>query len=412
MFSKEKPLLSMQEWSSIIGLSPWLCSQVGEPREELGIDGTSCNRVFMQYPWQSSDSLTRQDIVEALLQAEITVARILNYFPALKFIQESVVYPRASNLELANLWFGRSGRLKSIGTNYKRIYSVGVYEQTLIDDNVLITPDDPYSSGFDTNWSMTVAVVAGTTADQIKVFYNATDRLDLSLAESEIYPVTVSISGLVATISGHMTQVIKPANFLKVAPQILDATDAAIYATSLDVYLQTIDLAQSGTLQWNIGTYVGGFCDDPPCQVIESSACFVATDANKGFIAPVPATYDEDVANYTRLFPEVLYAPDVVQVNYISGIPKVNGKMVEPLNRIVAYLATSLLPNRSCGCLHADLRLSYYRDLPTDDGGNLRVDQSVFTRASQLFGVSGRGAIQAMQLILDEHLLEFESATA
>lgn len=412
MFSKAKPLLSLSEWCSIIGMSPWLISQVGEPREQLGIEGTSCERVFMQDPWQSSDALTRSDIVEALLQAETTVARVLNYYPALKFLQESVVYPRASNLDLGQLWYGRSGRLKSIGTNYKRIYSVGVYEQSLIDDNVLIVPDDPYGDGFDTVWSMTVPVVAGTTADQIKVFYNATDRLNLTLAESEIYPVTVSISGLVATISGHMTQVIKPANFLKLAPQILDATDAAIYATSLDVYLQTIDLAQSGTLQWNIGTYFPVWCEDPPCQVTEYSACFVATDANKGFIAPVPATYDSDVENYERVYPCIAFAPDVVQVNYISGIPKVNGKMQEPYNRIVAYLATAFLPNRSCGCMHADLRLSYFRDLPMDDGGNIKVDQSVFTRASQLFGVSGRGAIQAMQLILDEHLLEYESATA
>lgn len=411
MFSKAKPLLSLTEWCSIIGMSPYLISQIGEPRDLLGIEGTSCERVFFQDPWQSSESLTRSDVVEALLQAETTVARILNYFPALKFVSESVVYPRAANLDLAQLWYGKSGRLKSIATNYKRIYSMGVYEQTLIDDNVAVTTSDPYTSGFDTNWSMTVAVVAGTTADQIKVYYNATDRLDLSLAESEIYPVTVSISGLVATISGHITQIIKPANFLKVAPQTLDATDATNYATTLDVYLETIDLAQSGTLQWNIGTYVGGFCDDPPCQVIESSACFVATDANKGFIAPLPATYDADVANYTRLYPDVIYAPDVVLVNYISGIPKVNGRMQEPYNRIVAYLATALLPQRSCGCAHADLRLSYFRDLPTDDSGNLRVDQSVFTQASQMFGVSGRGAIQAMKLILDEHLLEYESAT-
>lgn len=402
----------MSEWAGIIGMSPWLCSQVGEPREDLGIEGTSCERVFMQDPWQSSDALTRSDIVEALLQAESLVAKVLNYYPSLKFLQETVAYPRSANYELGQLWYGMSGRLKSIPTNYKKIYSVGVYTLDLVEADVVLTTDDPYSDGFDTKWSLTVTIPSGTTSDQLKVYYNETDRLDLTLAESEIYPVSVSISGNTATISGHMTQVIKPANFLKLNPQILDATVSAIYADELDVYIQSIDLAQSGTLQWNIGTYFPVWCEDPPCQVTEYSACFVPTNAERGFIAPIPATYDSDVENYERIYPCIAFAPDMVQVNYISGIPKVNGKMQEPFNRIVAYLATALLPNRSCGCLHADLRLSYFRDLPTDYSGNLKVDQSVFTSASQLFGVSGRGAIQAMQLILDQHLIEPETANA
>ena len=415
MWTETNTLLSLSEWAKEIGINPLIVAQIGEPRSavrrDLETDAKNCQDVFYQFASQTGDALAREEIAQAIAQAETLIAKYTNTHIAPVQGTEVISYPRDANLAYGQLWYGNSFRRKAVKTQYGNIQSTGVYEETLIQADVAITSSDPLSQGFNTRFSATVTVPAGTTADEIKVYFNASDRLHYELEDMEIRPVQISISGTTATITGDNWLLVKPVYYVPFVPQVLDAT-GAIYATTFDVYRQQIDLAQSGSLIWENATYLDSGCVDTPCTFELSSGCFAPADTRLGYVIPLPAEYDATLEQYTALCPSQTFAPDRVVLNYISGVSRTDaGLIAQPLRRATALLATALLPNRTCGCARADLRLFHYRQIPLDDSGNLQVAQPIFDAAANTFGVAGRGAIQAFQILHDNEAIVIGKST-
>lgn len=412
MWTQAKPLLSLYEWSQVIGLNPYIVAQIGEPSNLLSRELGRCERPFFQQADQGFEALSREDVAQAIIEAERLISELALTYPAPQYDAQTVVYPREARLDYTQLWMGSTGRLKPVYYKYGNIISMGVYTETLIEADVAITPDDPYSDGFDTTFSATVTVPAGTTADELTFYFSAADIPDeFSRPEMDIRPLKVSISGNTATIRGKMVQVVLVENYLKQVPDILDATDTAIYAGTIDVYRRTIDLTQSGSIQWdNLG-----FCPDPPCTYTAASACFYATDANQGIVTPIPGQFDADLQEYERVFPDRWRAPDRVAMNVISGIPRLdNGQMANPWRKWVAMLATALMPqSKACGCDVADTILYYYRSLPLRDDGTLEVSQNLVDAAGSAWGCGYRGAVRVYaELISSQTARVYRGVTA
>jgi len=411
MWTETKTLLTLDEWATIIGINPWVLSQVIEPRTSIlqavseGTRVETCARAFFQ-SFRSTGALTREEIAIAISQAESLISSVARTWPAPYEDQETIRYPRHGDLKAVQLWYGPSNRIKPVQMPYSHIISTGRYTEELVEAGRPVVGSDPMTDGFNTRFTVTVTVEAGTQEDELKVYFPVSDYFELDRADLEIRPVDVSISGLTATISGPLYLLITVDNYLKLRPIELNAQDA-IYATTVDVYRETIDLTQSGSLIWENSTYAFGDCTDPPCTFEASSACFTATDPQRGWISPVPASFDNSLQTFSRLFPENAYAPDKILVNYISGINRVNRRLAYPWNRIVALLATALLPQRSSGCDRADQRIHTYRSLQQDDNNNLEVTSESIFAASRLFGVAGRGAVEAAHLLNNQELISY-----
>lgn len=393
MWTKAKPLLSLTEWCEVIGINPYLVAQIGVPASDLGIDLGQCENVFWQTANRFSDHLSREDIANAILQAETYFSQWALTHPAPKAESYEVLYPRPANLTYRQLWSGASGRLKTIEANMGNIISVGVYTETEIEANVSLTFSNPYGDAFDTQFSLSVTVPAGTTADEVVCYFSAGDIPSaLSQSDCEVRPLKVTISGNTATIYGEVFQIVKLPNYLKIAPVALNATDATIFVDTLDVYRRTIDLTQSGTLYWD-----NDGCANPPCTVYSTSACFQETNKKQGYIAPIPALFDEATQQYNRLYPLRASAPDRVNLNVISGIPRdANGRMAEPYKTVIAYLATGkFIQDKTCGCAQADNIIYKLRGMPMRDDGTLEISQPLFEAVSGQFGVVNRATVTA-----------------
>lgn len=405
MWTYLKPNCSLLEWSTLIGFNPYYVAQVGTPANLLANDVGQCENVFFQTAAQRNDHLSREDIAQALLDAEQTLAEKALTYAAPTFEAYPVSYPRPSRLDYTQLWSGSTGRLKPVAYKYGNIITMGLPVDTLLQANVAITPADPYSDGFDTTFTATVAVAAGTLASELRVTFSAGDTpSDLQTEDMRIYPLTITISGLVATIQGYMTQVILVENYRKRVPVALDATDAAIYATTIDVYRRTYDLNQSGTLYWD---NMDG-CPEPPCTYSLSNACFYATDPPLGYVTPVPGSFDSVTDEYERVYSGHWRAPDRVSMNVTSGIPRAsNGQVAKPWQAMIAYLATAMLPQqKSCGCDQADTILYFYRSMPIREDGTLEASQAVLDAASAEFGMEvNRGVLRAYQLLIKSETL-------
>jgi hypothetical protein len=408
MWSVHKPETSLWEWAEVLGLNPFLLAQTGTPSELLANSFGACETVFFQTASQRSDHLSRDDVALALLKAESLIARYTRTYPAPRAFRENILYPRPANYSYAQLFRGSSQRLKPIELQYGEVNALGVYEETLIDDNVAVTLSDPFTDGFSTRFSATVTVPAGTLASELRFYYSASDRTTLTLEQARIYPLEISIIGTTATITGDVALIVKPSLYLKRVPQILNALNNTNYVTTIDVYRQSVDISQSGTLIWdNIP------CDNPPCEYTTTSACFYLTDTRHGYLTPIPAAYDEDTEEFYRVYPTCKrFAPDRVVANYIAGVPRDDDGLVNVTWRqAVVYLSTALLPQtKTCGCEQADVILYYYRSLPTQgQGESLEASPDLLAQTSQAFGINNRGATQAYILLRENPYRTYRS---
>lgn len=409
-----KPLLSLIEWAEEIGLDPFVLAGISQPRETLFPHPQSqCQTPIQQFPAQAGERLTREDIATRIVQAEKLISDWLGVFPAPAYWTEEIPYPTSYMTGAPTRLINISDEPNSIQTTYGYLQSVGQYVETLNTAAKAVTLSDPYTDGFNTQFSLTVTVPAGTTAEQVLLYFVDADAPGLTQAEARIQGYTVSIVGTNATVSGHVTLLVKPANYMKRIPPTLSAANTAIYASTVDVYVRTVDTAFGGSLYWSLeGTPYN--CENPPCEIGMTGACFSPVNLERGWIAPIPASWDDTTDAFVAAWPLCGYrAPQRAMVNYVSGIPTmVDGTMQQPFKRAVALLATALLERRMTNCALADFRIEIYRNVPANEEGVLEVPQAILDATAKQFGVMGRGAVQAYTTLKDHPMRKWKTVYA
>lgn len=395
MWSKNKSLLTLDEWARYIEIHPYLVAQIWHPHADLAPSFGQCDAPIFQTAHVGSGILSRDEIVDAIAQAEQMITKMLRTFPAPQYCEHTLLYPREANLERGQLWYGPSGRIKPIQLPQRKTIAVGEYTEELIEAGAAVVESNPQGDAFNTWFTVTVTVDAGTLADEIHCYFVAADRPTVDRVDAEIKPINVSISGTTATITGPLYLLVTLDNYLKLVPEGLDATDA-IFATTVDVYRKTVDLSQAGSLIW---TNLTSGCDNPPCTHTAYSGCFAMRDPDGGWIVPLPADYSETAEQFSLAYPDEYWAPDLVNVHYIAGYPRENNRMQAQLGRAVAYLATALLPNLIQGCERANQRLLFYR--MSAESEEFPVGRVGVAGADRNFGTIARGAVLAYQYLVN-----------
>lgn len=391
-------LLSLDEYASFIGLNPWYLYQIGTnvPTNSF-LDGT-CQYVVFQEPYQMSGHLSREDILQAISQAEELFTQLTNYYPAPTFIaNEQSPYPSFYDRSKVSGWGTGAGNFKSVQLRYGYVQSMGTEVLTELPQVVTIVFSDPDGDGINERFTITATVPSGTLAGEIKLYNTATDRNDEPMAEYEIKPLNISVSGTTATIFGGSWLLVKPDLQNMIAPETLDAIDPAIYVDDLDIYRLTIDTTDQGALIYP------AYCpDDTDCGEDQIDVCYINKHATMGVVAPRWLDYCAWDNRY--------YSPLRFKANYYAGYPREsNGRMSKKISKIIALLATALMPNLMCGCQRAQQRFFYYRELPVNEAQQLTVSQAMLDAAGSAFGITGRGSVEAYMMAY--RLIQFQGTT-
>ena len=385
-------LLSIYEWSQVMGLNPWEVAQVGE-----GFPVTNqaqCPTVFFQFPWQQ-DFLSREEIARSIAKAEEMIAEELHYWPAPKYFANEVhSYPRPFNRELYGAAGTPRGQWKAVQLNWGKVQGGGLMARTLIAAAGAVVMSDNDGDTINDRFTVTVATTV-TDSDEVAIYFTSVDRNGVTLDETwRIRPVNVTISGGNAIITGHPSQLIKPDLTTAVNAASLDVTTAANFVTTVEVYrlyrdvtTTTADPAQ-GTALWEDPD-----CDIPPCAVSWLPVCLGARNAEMGLVS---VDFWLDGAQC----PPSDREPDRVNLHYLAGEPLVNGQMSRAMADVVAHLATGILPVGPCGCERSDRIISWWRSLPSHGDESAR-PLTMREIDGCAFGVS-RGALWAWQRV--EHL--------
>lgn len=370
-------LLSVDQWAMIMGINLWQFNQIGKglPKDPA----TQCKSAWFQHPFQA-DTLSREIVGRTIANAEELFWDKVHYWPAPKYTEElQLTIPKPRKNKLSSYYDVR-GLWKSIALPDFKVQEVGTLTRTLIQADNLIVTSDSTGTGFVDTWTATVAVPAGTRADELVVFVSEDFRLGNDLDSTwEIRPVRISVSGTVATIISTLAIMVLPSAHETYAAVNLSKADP-IFMGKVDLYLQFIDTThtvaspQQGLAVWD----VPGTCD-PQCDVKTAPLCLSQVDKEAGSVAL--QVKPNDTPYY--------WGPDRAQINYSSGVPLKNRQMKLKYALIIAYLATSMFPTEKCGCERSSVIIAHWRGLPSD--GNQRGRPLTFDEIDHPFGPSRGG---------------------
>ncbi len=353
--------LSLYEWGKALGIHPFELAQVGAGFP--GNRGAQCPHVFYQYQYQK-DFLSREEVAQAIVDAENMVAHELNYWPAPHYtVDEVIPYPRPHQSWRYGVGTTPRGDWKPVETRWHKVVGGGVFNRTQIGANHLVNPSDPDGDGINDFFTITPFATTVTNPNEIAIYYKASDRNNEPISETwRIRPVNVTISGGNATVTGSMALLVKPDLTLGYDPQNLDVTLATNFVSEVETYrVFRDDTATASTPYQGVAIW-----DELPdcttdCGFEIKELCIAPRHNEMGRVA----------VNYARTgcCPPQNREPDRVQINYLSGVPLESGYMSREMALIVARLATALLPSEKCGCERSNRILHNWRAYPSDGEG-------------------------------------------
>lgn len=384
--AETRTLLSLDQFAEVMGVSPFAINQLDI--NELNVT-TDCE-VWYQWVWQNNETITREVMAQAIAEAEQILATELGFWPAPKYtLDEKISYPRPYKAEYWDVWYNERWKLKSVRTKYGKFWAPGAPVYEVISASSAVTRSDRDGDGVDDWFSVGPIATTATEECEIGVYFIDADRpVMMPMAEEQwrIRPVKVEISGGNVTISGPLWRLVDPD--LIVAPGVapLDPTAAATFVSNLKVQRRYTDSTDQG-----ICSLEHVVCYGEQCSNIEVDACFGERSAERGVVIPEATENSWPLGAPDTCCGSPYYAPDYVQLNYLSGhaLNESDGmcRVDHLMAQMIARLAVTLLPDRQCAeC--SGTQIDFWRDLPTED----ETDALTEELASNPLGIT-RGAL-------------------
>lgn len=352
--------LPLDRWFEIIGMNPLHANQLTSTRL---LPGTVCGDVFFQYAWQHSDRLGRNDIAMAIQAAEQEIEAELGYLLTPDWIaEERLEYPQPAIPGVYNLsGTNPRGMFKSVELRRGHVISGGVKTKSLIQAGTAIVRSDPDVDQFQELCTVQVATSV-TDVNEIRVYYPAKSGSDAW----EIRPITVSISGGVATITFKVWQVVAANQLDAINAQPLEAEGAATYETTVDIYRVYNDPSTQVQFMWEGGEAMNCCGSCVACQFSTQAGCFHLRDARLGMAVPSPASWNSTDQQFDQYEWSACREPDQVRFWYYSGFQDLNlarpkVQMAYYWEYAVAYFAASKLDRPVCGCSNVQQFIDKWR---------------------------------------------------
>jgi hypothetical protein len=292
------------------------------PLHLMGVDaniGSARSRVevhpLFQYSWQSADAVSREELSQAIYEAENELASYLGYWPAPKWDvierHELVsVRPGSWSRSLYDI----NGDNISVKADKGKLISGGTVAKALIEAGAAITYTDVDLDTYFETATITVNTSV-TDPEEIAVYYPGLSGDD----EWEVRPISVSISGGVATITCRREQLVLKTLLEALDAQAVAGASAGNFLTTVDVYRKYHDPSTQVQLVWRNGC---GSCGDSgctSCSLTIQNGCMTVKDHDLGIVTVSPGTWDADTQTFEYALPDVCRRPDYVRLWYRSG---------------------------------------------------------------------------------------------
>lgn len=390
-----RTLLSPERFRSLLGINPaFFWGAKGDTYFPLV---NQCDDIFYHYYWQNEQQVSREEIANAIKEAEDDITRIMNYSPGPVWVEDVYNYPRHHRRDVIEWGMADNrGFDKGVQLSQGKFIQGGQRATTLISAGVAIVYSDEDGDNYDETATITVVTALTDTCELKCYFAGESANPDWEIRS----PRSVTIAGGNVVFVYWAWQLLDPElqQQLTVATQTqpIDIEATASYVATVDVYREYNDFtAVSTQLLWErirvskLGLLPIGWCcvvcdgsGCPSCSFITQDGCIHVRDATGMFAVPTPATYDSDNEQWQWQTPTVCRDPDMVKMWYYAGDQSQEfkaGRVCEPLSQFwaqtIAWLATARINRPFCAC-------NNQQTFP-DSPNNLQRDLS-FTGSKQL----------------------------
>lgn len=346
-----KTLLPLDTFAKILGIHPLHFNQV---YLDTLAPARVCGTPLIQYAWQEADRTGRDEIAQAVAQAEDMIAREIGFklLPTWE-LDDHTRFIQAANTSLVNAYgINARGIWQAIQTHWGYVYQGGIEAKSLICANSAIVFSDIDGDGY----TETATITCNTTVtdpEEIAIYYPGSNGDDAW----EIRPINVVIAGGVATITCRRELLVMSDLMEAFQPTGVDGLVDANFLDEVDVYRHYTDSSQQVQFLWEPGPGVCN-CGLSTCAICSQTTqygCTFVRDHRLGFLGVTPGTWNGSGFDYVSYTGN--RQPDSCRIWYRAGWrdPKQNTPMItmDPnFARAVTYLAVSLLDRPLCNCDH------------------------------------------------------------
>lgn len=395
--------LSLDRWAAIVGINPLhFNGLLTTLSPDTACDGQD---VWFQYAWQNNNRVGREDLAEAIREAEKIIANYVGYNLLPDWVvdeRHNTVRPAIREL-YASGWNARNTS-KSIITAmppYRHGYAIsgGQRAKVVIQSAAAIVRSDVDGDGYQETCTVTVTTTYGI--DDIRVYFPGYSGDDAY----EIRPIAVSKSGNTATITFKIWQAVLPTLLERFStdPTAIDGDNAANFSTTTDVYRVYNDPQSPAQLLWEsdgFGRCGCGSSECATCTLAVQNGCIHIREPRLGTFAYGAGNWNSSTEVFDNAAYSVERDPDRLRLWYYSGWR--DEKLARPANdldsfweKTIVHLSIALLDRRVCACNNVEHFIDYYQEDLARNGSQVSY-QNVEAMLGNNFGTR-RGGYYAWQ---------------
>lgn len=362
-FSSEYPstFLSLERYANILGLDPIRFFQ-GETSVKTGYQ---CEDVWYQLAFQDDQRISREELRQAISQAESDLIDVVKFFPAPQWYTETVDYPQFYQKEYRGRWgFQSNGFLqKTVHTRYGKLIGGGIRATTQIDSSSISRGSDidTTGDGFDDTAVFTITGIDFAICE-LQAYFKAYDAGDAANCRTDpgsegadeywrIRPINATLSSTTATVYIPVWLLFKPQLQRQIsATEPINADNATSYVDTIEFWRVYNDTSTQASLLWATESW----CSDYSCAWATQEACLRKASDRRGLFTVTPGTYDSTTGYFSQTEFTQNSEPDKVILYYYSGEQNNNKRNCDELSywwaMNIAVLATARLRKPICSC--------------------------------------------------------------
>lgn len=362
--------LSMERYRTLLSFSPAFYWQAAGQTVFPLVN--QCDDIFYQFYWQNEQQVSREEIAQAIVEAENDIAKVIGLPVAPWWWEDVYNYPRYYRRDVFE--FGMSdnrGANKSVQLTRGGFLQGGQRATTLITANAAVVRTDTDGDGYKETATITTPT-ASTDKCEIHCYFAG----ELANPDWEVRtPRSITLTGGNVIFTFWSWQLIDPELQQRFTvtgqSEPIDIEANASYVSVVDVYREYNDFtAVSSQLLWervnafNLGIVPVGWCCSScggsgciACELYAVDGCIHVQNAEGTFVVPTPATYDSDAGQWQADYTSLCRDPDMVKVWYYAGNTSQDfkaGRNCDPLDRnlaqAIAWLATARVNRPFCAC--------------------------------------------------------------
>ncbi len=350
-------LMALDQFAELLNINPLhfnqvTCAAFPETRD--------CQSVWYQHGHQTGRGVASREILASTLaRAETTIAKYMGFWPAPKYTVGEIAQAPVQKYQPhypKDTW-------QTLGLEWHRFLAGGRVAYEVLHENVPVVPVDMDGDGYAEMVEITIPTPA-TRVEEVTVFPSA-DVFAGRLDRDRIRNLDTEIEGGNLILRGSLGYFVRPELWSGPRRHFIDGDDPTNFLTHVDIYRRyTTSNAENPPVEfgWQSRNEEGGFR-------IAHGVLQVYLPA-QGVVSLVPSTWDEDEGTWRVNSCWGWRNPDLVRVNYLSGVPlDIGGRVAAPYDRALVALTAATVGTNICVCSPMRSLVDEWQRMPHRDDG-------------------------------------------